>query len=206
MAILLNFKKVSLFEKEQFGICNISFEIERHRKYHLIANSEEQLNSLAGLIEGRYQKHSGHIERAPRLFIQSDRLLMGEKTYSQNAGKWLALQSEFFKFGNRTRSKYYFIQTLKAGHLVEYPIYKLKDDDRIKFALLALAFQESGIILISKLLTQTLNDELRGFLHQIIRDTNTTVCLLTCSKDWNLKGEQQQLPDLIRFDFSKRHD
>ncbi len=203
MAILLNFRKVSLYKKEQFGIADISFEIERQRKYHLIVNSEEQLGSLAGLIEGRYRKQSGNILRDPKLFIQSDRLLLGEKTYSEYAGKWLALQSEFFKFGNRLKSKYSFIHSLKAKHLVDYPIYKLKDIDRMKFTLLALAFQETGIILISRLLTQDMSDQLREFLFRIIRDTNTTVCLLSSSRDWIRKEEEQLLPALVEYDFSK---
>lgn len=183
MAVLLSFRNVSLFKDEPFGLSNITFDIERHRKYHLITKGEEQLNTLAGLMEGRYRKQSGYIERDSKLFIQSDRLLMGDKIYQETAGKWLAVRSEFFRFGNKTRSKFGFIQQLNARYLLDYPIYKLQGNDRIKFALLALAFQETGIILISKLPTLDLNDLFNDFLHRIIKDTNTTVCLLSYGND-----------------------
>ena len=182
MAVLLKFRNVSLFKNESFGLNKISLEIERGRKYRLIAENEEQLNTLAGLLEGRFKKQSGLIERADKLFIQSDRLLLGDKVYSQTVKEFLFLRNDFFQFGGRRRSKFGFVQTIKAKHLVDYPIYKLRDSDKIKFALLAMAFQERGIILISQLNRLNLAPPLHQFLQRIIDETCTTCCLISSLK------------------------
>lgn len=179
MATLIKFHNVSLFPGKLFGFSGLSLEIERSKKYHLKTAIEERITSFTGLLEARFTKDSGLIERAPQLFVQSDRLLLGERSYIQTAAEWLLLQDEFFQFGNRRRSKFGFIQTLKAKHFLDYPIFKLDYQDRIKFALLALAFQETGISLISKLLTLDLADYQWEFLLRVIRETHSTCCLLT---------------------------
>jgi hypothetical protein len=195
MAILIKFHNVSLFPGQPFGLSELSFEIERGRRYHLKTDVEERVSTVAGLLEGRFTKESGLIERSQRLFVQSDRLLLGDKSYMQTAEEWLLLQNEFFQFGNRRRSKFGFIQTLNAKHFLDYPIYKLHDQDRIKFTLLALAFQETGISLVSKLLTMDLADYQLNFLLRIIRETQSTCCLLSgpaCKFD----RFESNLPDL----------
>ena len=179
MAVLLKFRNVSLFKNEPYGISRISLEIERGRKYRISVENEEQLNTLTGLLEGRFRKQSGLIERADKLFIQSDRLLLGDKVYSQTVKEFLFLRNDFFQFGGRRRSKFGFVQTIKAKHMVDYPIYKLRDSDKIKFALLAMAFQERGIILISQLHRLNLTPPLQQFLQRIIDETYTTCCLIT---------------------------
>jgi hypothetical protein len=179
MAVLLKIRKVSLYKDQPFGINQLSLDIERGRKYHITVDNEEQLHTLAGLIEGRFKKQSGFIEKADRLFIQSDRLLLGDKVYSQTVKEFLFLSNDFFHFGGRRRSKFGFIQTLKAKHLVDYPIYKLREADKIKFTLLALAFQERGITLISKLPAMQVENTQHQFLQRIIDETHTTCCLLT---------------------------
>lgn len=196
MAILVEFKNVSLFKEQPFGIKNISFKIERGRKYHLSLNHPEKVKSVSGLIEGRYRKESGYIERASRLFIQSDRLLMGEKQIMKEANKFLAMDSEMFGFGGRRRSKFGFIQTLKAKHLLDYPVYKLKGTDRIKFTLLALAFQETGLILISQLLGESLEEDQQEFLLRIISQTHTTCCLVSSGTSW-INDRLEEIPELI---------
>lgn len=201
MAILLRFQKVSLFKEEPFGISELSFEIERGRKYGILTNSEEQLNTLVGLLEGRFQKESGYLERKSKLFLQSDRLLLGDKVFSQTAEKWLALKSEFFQFGGRRRSKFGFIQTLNAKSILDYPIYKLDAAGKTKFALLALAFQESGITLISTLNSKKLPQEQSVYLERLVKETNTTCCLVFFS-DKKLKRWEDTIPDLIRIDAS----
>ncbi len=198
MAILLKFQKVSLFREKPFGISRVSFDIERNRKYLIHIDNPEKLNTLAGLIEGRFQKESGYIEHQEKLFIQSDRLLLGEKIYDKTPRRWLALGSEFFKFGARQRSKFGMIQKLKAKHLLDFPIYKLRGEDRIRFTLLSLCFQESGIILISELLNRDLDDTQREFLVRIIRDTSTTCCVLTSSPGW-IEEELEQIREMIEL-------
>ena len=189
MADLLEFKKVSLFKNETYGIADVSFILERGRKYHLWVSEEEKLNTLAGLIEGRFQKESGFIGRAKRLFIQSDRLLLGEKNHLRSARQYLALGDDLFEFGGRKRSKYGFIQLLKAKHILDYPIYRLKGEDKIKFTLLALSFQESGLTLISRLLQMDLKEDLQAFLVRIIKESHTSCCLLSnresAARPWN---------------------
>jgi hypothetical protein len=205
MAILLKFRNICLFKDQPYGINKLNFEIERGRKYLLQTRNEEQLHSLAGLIEGRFKKQSGLIEHADKLFIQSDRLLMGDKVYSQTVNQWLLLKNDSFLFGKRRRSKFGMIQTIKAKHLVDYPIYKLREADKIKFTLLALAFQEKGMILISRLLTLHLEESLLKFLQRIIDETHTTCCLLACPTESSLI-HQLDIPEVIKLDLNEHYN
>jgi len=177
MTLLLKFSEVSFFKDEEFGISDVSFSIQKGKKYVFIFESEEKLNALLGIIEGRYQNDSGTIHRSNRLFWQSDRLLLGDKIYSKTAEKWLALNHEFFHFDGGKRSKRMFMESISARHIRHFPIYKLKGEDRIKFALLALAFQETGILLISRLPTLDLPMKLKPFFTRLVRGTHCTVCL-----------------------------
>lgn len=182
MADLLTFNKVSLYENETYGLSDISFTLERGKNYHLIVSNSEKRNTLAGLIEGRFRKESGYIDRKPGLFLQSDRLLLGEKQYLKEVRQYLALSNDLFEFDGRKRSKFGFIEKIKARHIIDYPIYRLKGEDKIKFALLALAFQETGITLISQLLTLNLTKELQLFTDRLIYGSLTSCCLLTSSE------------------------
>ena len=179
MAVLLKFQNVSLFKQEAYGLSEISFKLERNRRYSIRTRSEEQSKTLTGLIEDRFRKDHGYIERAKNLFIQSDRGLLGDRVFAQTAGEWLSVQNEFFQFGGRKRSKFGFIQSLNARHLIDFPIYKLDQTRRTTFALLSLAFQERGIILIDRLLDLELNTEQQELLKRIVRDTHTTCCLVS---------------------------
>ena len=201
MAILLDFRNVYLFREEPFGVENISFTIERHRKYKIILKSAEQLNTLAGLLEGKYQKQGGHIDRKPDLFVQSDRKLLEENPFDKTPRRKLAMQSEFFNFGGRQRTKFGFIQRLKAKHLLDYPIHKLTGKDRVKYALLAMTFQESGLILISQLLMEPISQQEKEHLFEIIEKSNATVCLITSSEN-QLELDKLAEHDLITFDWS----
>ncbi len=203
MAVLLKFRNVSLYKNEPYGINRVSLEIERGRKYKLSVENEEQLNTLTGLLEGRFKKQSGLIERAEKLFVQSDRLLLGDKIYSQTVKEFLFLRNDFFHFGGRRRSKFGFVQTIKAKHLVDYPVYKLRDTDKIKFALLALAFQERGIILISRLHRLNLEPVLLQFLQRIINETYTTCCLIT-SPETTSQTPWLNIPDIIEIKLAEK--
>lgn len=179
MLRLIKFLNVSLYGDQEFGIRDVNFELQKHRKYHLLLPDTDQLKTLLGLLEGRYHPQAGIVHRYGNAFLQSDRLLLGDKVYSQIAGNFLQLKDEQFYFEDRKRSKQTFLHDLNARHIRHYPIYKLRGEDRTKFALLAMTFQESGIILISELLIRKLPGQLTQHLKRIIRGTRCAVCLLT---------------------------
>jgi len=179
MPSLIKFRDVSLFKSEDFGLIDVSFDIQQRKKIHFTLSSQEKIKTLQGLIEGRFQPASGIARRAERIFIQSDRLLLGDKVYTKNAGNWLKLQDEFFYFDGKRRTKRTFLDELKARHIRHFPIYRLKDEDRIKFTLLALTFQETGLLLISSLLSTSLSPTLSRHLERIVNGTHCTLCLFS---------------------------
>ncbi len=179
MPTYLTFQNVSLYKKHEYGIADVNFTFKQGGKYHFILNTDEQITTLSGLIDGRFQKDSGYINRKDKLFVQNDRLLMGDKTYIKNVDRWLALDREFFMFGKKKRSKRGIMELIKARHIRYLPIYKLKDEDKLKFTLLSLAFQESGIIIISRLLTLQLSEILQTFLDRLLNETHCICCLIS---------------------------
>ncbi len=179
MSSLIKFRDVSLFKGEDFGIVDVNFEIQKRKKTHFRLATQEKLKTLQGLIEGRFQPASGIARRDERIFIQSDRLLLGDKVLTKNAGNWLKQQDEFFYFDGKRRTKRTFLDDLKARNIRHFPIYRLKGEDRIKFALLALTFQESGLLLISTLLTTPLSPTLSRHLERIVNGTHCTLCLFS---------------------------
>lgn len=201
MAILINFQNVSLYPDESYGLANLSFTIERSRKYFIQLETAEKLNALAGLLENRFGNYSGFVERKDRLFVQSDRLLMGDRVYRREAKAYLAVDDQFFTFGGRKRSKFGFIETLNARRILDFPIYRLTPSDRIKFTLLALAFQESGLILISGLLTEDLDPVQQEFLKRVINQTQATCCLLGVNRDW-INRHHSEPGDIIHLELS----
>ena len=201
MRSLISFRNVSLYEKEDFGISRINFELKKGKKYSFYTNTQEQANTVLGLLENRYRYDSGIVIRHEKLFIQSDRLLLGDKAYSKQVNQWLALKSEFFMSGGKPRSKQGFIETLNARHILHFPIFKLKGEDKIKFTLLSLAFQERGMLIISKLPVLPLTDIQRTFLKRLISESHTTVCLFASGEK---KGDDllSTHPDRERIDIT----
>ena len=179
MPSLLNFRNVSLFGNTEYGISRVNIEIWLRKKYHVILENDDKLNTLLGLFENRYKPDGGVIYKKEGLYVQSDRLILGDKVYEQIVEKWLALSDEFFYFGDKRRSKSYFMDLLKAKYIRYFPIYKLRGEDRLKFVLLSLIFQESGIILISKLLVRELTDQYREYVERLINETHCTLCLFS---------------------------
>lgn len=178
MPKLLEFRNVSLFKDKPFGVSGISFIIRPQGRYVMRVDNGQALETLAGLIEQRFKKQSGYVERKDKLFVQSDRLLLGEKEYDKTPRKYLALSNEFFKFGGKQRSKTGFIETIRAKTYLDFPIYKLDPAHRLKFTLLALAFQETGIVLISHLLTKDLDADESRLLWRIINESHAACCLI----------------------------
>lgn len=197
MASLLSFQNVSLFKNKEYGSLRLNFDIRLNKKYHFIVETDEKLNTLLGLIEGRFQNDSGIIERKEKLFVQSDRLLLGDKAYSKKVDEWLALRSEFFIFNGRRKSKQAIIELLKAKHIKYFPIYKLTGEDKIKFTLLSLTFQGSGLLVFSRLLNIELSEINRLFLGRLIRETACTPCLFSTLESPVLNVETTD------FDFEK---
>jgi len=179
MPPLIKLLNVSLYGDQEFGLRDISFELQKYGKYHINLPSRDKLNTLLGLLEGRFQPQAGVVHRYGRLFSQSDRLLLGDKVYSRNTGSFLRLADDQFMFDDRKHSKSLFLHDLKARHIRHFPVYKLRGEDRLKFALLALTFQESGIMFISDLLNRELPADLELHLQRMVRGTRCALCLLT---------------------------
>lgn len=178
MPRLLEFRNVSLFKDKPFGVSGISFIIRPQGRYLMRVDNEQTLETLTGLIEQRFKKQSGYVERKDRLFVQSDRLLLGGKEYEKTPRKYLALNNEFFKFGGRQRSKTGFIESIRAKTYLDFPIYRLDPLHRLKFTLLAMAFQETGIILISRLPAMDLESDLEELFLRIINESHAACCLM----------------------------
>ncbi len=192
MPPLIKFLNVSLYKDQKFGINGIGFDVQKRRKYLFTLPSPEKLQTLLGLIEGRFRPDSGVVHRYEKVFIQSDRLLLGEKVYDKNAGNFLKLTEQHFFFDDKRRVKQNFLLDLKARHIRHFPIYKLRGEDRLKFALLALTFQETGLILVSELLQTDLESDLKNHLFRLIRGTRCALCL------FKVEGqEDEQLDELL---------
>jgi hypothetical protein len=179
MSTLIKFLNVSFCKDREFGIDGVDLDIQKRKKYLITLPTAEKLATLLGLMEGRYHPNSGVVHRYERTFIQSDRLLLGGKVYDKNVADFLKLKDDHFFFDDKRRTKQNFLLDLKARHIRHFPIYKLKGEDRLKFALLAMTFQESGMILISELLHTKLEPNLQDHLNRIITGTRCTLCLLT---------------------------
>lgn len=170
---------VSLFAREEFGIRDVNFKLLKKKRYHLEFESYDKMNAVLGILEGRYQPDVGVIYKDDDFFLQSDRLLLGDRVISQEASTWLNLKSSFFTFEGRSRSKQTFIEKLKARQVTYYPVYKLKGEEKIKFTLLSLLFQGRGIILLSQLFLQPLNDVQVEHLKILMEKSHNTVCFAT---------------------------
>jgi len=137
-----------------------------------------------GLMEKRYQADRGIIKREDNLFIQSDRLLLEDRVISKMTDSWLGINSDFFYLAGVRKSKRFYVDLLKAKNILHYPVYKLKKDDKVKFVLLSLLFQKSGLILINKLLNIELDNNMKRVLNKILIDSHNLICILhDASKD-----------------------
>lgn len=181
MEALITFRNVSIFDKEDFGLHRFNLELHKRKRYHIVAEHEDQLKSLLGLLEGRFHPEGGVIDRSKKLFTQSDRLLLGDKVYRQTVSQRLALQRDpFFYFEDRKRSKAAFLDLLKAKHIKNLAIYKLKGKDVWKLALLSLLFQDKGIMLISQFhILSSLPKEIQELFQKIIAKSSCSLCLFS---------------------------
>lgn len=170
---------VALFSREEYGVRDINFKLLKKKRYHMILKNYDHMNAILGILEGRYQPDIGVIYKDDDFFLQSDRLLLGDKVITQEASKWLNLKSTFFYFDGRSRSKQTFIENLNARQVTYSPVYKLKREEKVKFTLLSLLFQGRGIILISDLFFKSLNDVQRETFKRLIEKSHNTICFVT---------------------------
>lgn len=176
---LIKLTNVSLFSREEYGIRNINFKILKKKRYHLEFQTYDHMNAVLGILEGRYKPDVGVIDKDDEFFIQSDRLLLGDRVISQEASVYLNLKSSFFRFDGRRRSKENYIKNLRARQITYFPVYKLKGEEKIKFTLLSLLFQGRGIILLSELFFKTLTEAQLLHLHLILEKSHNTICYAT---------------------------
>ncbi len=180
---IVSFFHVGLFPKKKFGISEVSFQLRNRGKYRIVTDSDDQTDCLLRLLEGRHQPCSGLIRKQKGLFVQSDRLLMGDRVIGKKAEEYLNLRSSQFRFDGRRRSKMYFIDLLAAKHILFFPVYKLQGEDRIKFALLSLLFQGSGLTLISEVVYRELNAVQAGLLAELLQKGHCTICVFPNGRD-----------------------
>ena len=188
---IVSFHNVGLFAKEEFGVANLSFRLFGRERYRFVADSPDRMKCVLQLLESKVRPDTGFIRKEEKLFCQSDRLLMGDRVIDKRTEEYLGLRSPQFQFDGRKRSKHYFIDLLEAKHILFYPVYKLKGENRIKFTLLALLFQGAGLLLISDIIHRNLSARHSGLLIELIRKSHNTLCLFSC------KGENVPNPDLL---------
>lgn len=178
---LISFHRVCLMENQRFGIIDVSFKLFNKQKYILNVENDDMVNCIMGLIEKRYRPERGVIKREDNLFIQSDRLLLEDRVISKLTHDWLGVKSDFFYLAGKRKSKRFYIDQLQAKDILHHPVYKLKKDDKIKFALLSMLFQKSGLILINKLLMVRLNETMRSILDKILFESHNLICIVNNS-------------------------
>ncbi|MDT8445599.1 MAG: hypothetical protein RRB13_01725 [bacterium] len=190
MALVAQLSNIDLFAGEEFGLQRVSLEIESGRRYHLLFDHRDQLNCLFGILEGRYRPDRGVVTKAREYLCQSDRLLLGEKVYRRHAGGYLALESEpFTRLGGRRTAKRHLMEQIKAWHLRHFPIYKLHGEDKLRFVLCALAFQESGLILISELHKRPLDPPMQELFRQMLTQSEAAVVVASCADETSAEAE-----------------
>lgn len=178
MAAVVQLANVNLFAEEPFGLKRVSLEIQPGRNYLLEFATADQLNALLGILEGRFRPDTGQVYKAREYLCQSDRLLLGDKVYRRHAGGYLALEAQpFTRFEGRRQGKRSLMESIKAWHLRHFPIYKLHKEDKLRFVLCALAFQESGLMLISRLFQRELGPEMSSLIQRILQGSGASVVL-----------------------------
>ncbi|OGH02032.1 MAG: hypothetical protein A2600_04810 [Candidatus Lambdaproteobacteria bacterium RIFOXYD1_FULL_56_27] len=177
--MLIQFANVGFFPDQEFGLKRVSLELEWGKRYKITLANQDQMSGFLGILEGRYQVHRGRIYKARDYACHSDRLLLGDRVYKKKVGPFLTLESQpFLQFGGRRRAKRTLMEELRAYSLRHLQVYKLKGDERLKFALLSLGFQESGLILISQLFLRQLDGPMENFFTQLVQESRCALALV----------------------------
>ncbi len=140
----------------------------------------DELTSLLGLLEGRYAPHLGRIRKSDSLsFLQSDEQLFGGKVIDQPVEQYWALGTPKFHLEGRRREKLFFIDSLRAYHLRHLTAYRLRGEERRKFALLSLLFQEKGMILVHRLLLEEFSEPEWKLFQTLHAHSTALICYFT---------------------------
>lgn len=173
---------LSFFPEEEFGLNRINLTLEDYGRYLIHLDHQDQTKGLLGILEGRYHPHGGIVDFGDkRPFVQSDRQLLGEKVYSQEAGSYWLLKDPVFYLGGKRSNKFFYLDELRAKSLRHFPIYKLRGEERLKFCLLSLLFQEKGLILLSEIFLKELTEPMRRILDKIIQESRVILVMATHS-------------------------
>ncbi len=181
---MIKIVNLNLFSQEEFGLKDVNLSLEHKDRVHCKLEDPDQLNSLFGILEGRYRPDSGRVfyDRL-KPHTQSDRLLLGGKVYDETAEKYWVLKNEVFFLGGEKKYKRSYLEQLKCRSIRHFPVYKLKGEDRLKFTLLALLFQPKGLILISDLLSSELDEDMLEILRLLHCHSGCIICYASCGDD-----------------------
>jgi len=196
---LVQLSNVSFYPDEPFGLNRVNFDLLWGKRYVLKMNDPEQLSAVLGILEGRYKADGGVVYKTREYLCQSDRLHLEDRVYRKKLGPYLAVEAQpFMNFGGRRRSKQILMEEMKAWHLRHFQIYRLRGEEKTKFSLLALGFQESGLLIISQLQKREFTEPMEAFLHDMIETSPCTILLAIAGED--LKKPLPEWVDLERFE------
>ena len=208
MGTLIQLSNVSFYPDEEFGLRRLSLELLWGKRYLLRMNHSEQLSAVLGVIEGRYKPDSGTVYKSSDFVCQSDRLLLEDRVYRKKLGAYLALAAQpFMFFGGRRRSKQTLMESMKAWHLRHFQIYRLRGEEKTMFALLALGFQETGLLIISRLQLRSMSEPMVAFLHAMIKNSPCAILLATLEDEIQEPVEAWLgLGDFVTIDLREKID
>jgi len=189
VAALVEMSNVGLFPGEEWGLRGVDLELHWGRRYLIQLKQKDQLNGLLGIMEGRFKADQGVVTKTREYLCRSDRQLLGDKVYRRSAGAILAVESQpIFRFGEERRVKQTMMLQIKAWHLRHFPIYKLHGLDRVRFALLHLAFQETGLILLSQIFFKALDEPMLALFLEFLQKSP---CALAIAQ-----ADEEPIPEL----------
>lgn len=198
MGTLVQLSNVSFYPEEPFGLKRINLELHWGKRYLLQMDDPEQLSAVLGILEGRYKADGGVVYKTREYVCQSDRLLLEDRVYRKKMGPYLAVDGQpFMNFGGRRRSKQILMEGMKAWSLRHFQIYRLRGEEKTKFALLALGFQETGLLIVSKLQTRDFSEPMEAFFRDVIDSSPCTILVALAGDD--LKKPLPPWIDLERF-------
>ena len=178
---MIYFRNVSLFSGKEFGISRFNLEISNGARILLNCQPKVRAETLVRILEGKAHLKNGFIDKPFSFVIQSDRLLMQNHDKNTPRRKFF-LKEGFTNYLDRKRSKHSLIDQLNAKHILDLPLYKLNGQDRVKYALLSLLFQESGLMILFDLLQEQILSAYLDSLVQLFKISKTAICLVFDNK------------------------
>lgn len=167
---MIRFRNIDFYPNEEFGLRDISFTVNEGERLELVVSHEDQRTGIAGLLTGRFHPQAGRIYREEENHsVGYDADLLGGKVITEGVSRYWRLCKPEFEFQGRTKQKFVYIDLLRAKGLVSFTVNRLRGEERLKFALLALLFQTHGLLLLQDLPKKDLTPpmwELLQLLHQ----------------------------------------